>query len=167
MSSNDNLNSNQSIDDETLTNRSKPVPNNFRYHMAQFIKFGIVGAICYIVDVSIYNLLVLIPGINILSNNPVTAKFISSTLSTLLSWVLNRNWAFREHKTSSKRKELTGYIIINIIGMAIAAGCLGFSRYILNLSGYVADNLSGNIIGSGLATIWRYLAYKFILYKKR
>ncbi|MDR2748678.1 MAG: GtrA family protein [Bifidobacteriaceae bacterium] len=131
------------------------------------MKFGTVGAICFLVDVGINNLLMFAPGVNFLSGSPLTAKVISTTISTLLSWVLNRNWAFKKHKTNSKRKELFWYIIINLIGMVIALICAGFTVYILHKTDYVSYNIATNIIGNGLATFWRFFAYKLILYKKK
>jgi putative flippase GtrA len=159
-------NKNNSLDNKSVS--SQPDKKSaWIYHVLQFIKFGIVGAICYVVDVGLYNVLVFAPTINFLSHAPVTAKAVSTAISTLLSWALNRNWAFREHKTDSKRKELVAYILINALGMLIAMSCLGFSRYILHLKGAISDNIFGNVIGTGLGTFWRYFAYKFILYKKK
>ncbi|MDR2799506.1 MAG: GtrA family protein [Bifidobacteriaceae bacterium] len=140
---------------------------NWFYHLLQFMKFGTVGAICYFVDVGISNLLVYVNGVNFLSGSPLTAKVVSMTISTLLSWILNRNWAFKKHKTNSKRKELFWYIVLTLIGMGIALVCVGFTVYIMHLTDAVSYNISANIIGTGLGTVWRFLAYKFILYRKK
>jgi hypothetical protein len=50
--------------------------------------------------------------------------------------------------------------VLNGIGLLIAAGCLGFSRYVLDLHTALADNISANVIGLGLGTLFRFWSYR-------
>ena len=52
------------------------------------------------------------------------------------------------------------FFILNAIGMAIAAGCLAFSRYVLDLHTQLADNIAANVIGLGLGTLFRFWSYR-------
>lgn len=45
--------------------------------------------------------------------------------------------------------------------------CLWFSRNVLHESGVLVDNLSANVVGSTLATVFRYFAFKRFVFKKR
>jgi putative flippase GtrA len=38
--------------------------------------------------------------------------------------------------------------------------CLGISRYVLGLSGPLADNVAANVIGLGLGTLFRFWSYR-------
>ncbi|MDO4606737.1 MAG: GtrA family protein [Bowdeniella nasicola] len=136
---------------------------SLREWFTELIQFGAVGAIAYVVDTGLFNILVYGPG-HIMATHPVGAKVISAVVATLVAWVGNRYWTFRHARRSTARWELAMFLLVNLGGIAVAAGCLGFSRYVLNLSGPVADNIAGNIIGVGLGTIFRYLCYRYVVF---
>jgi hypothetical protein len=53
--------------------------------------------------------------------------------------------------------------VINVIAIGLQLGCLGFSRYILDLATPLADNISGTLVGQIVAVVFRYWAYdKFV-----
>ncbi len=122
-------------------------------------KFGTVGIIAYIVDVGIFNIL-RAETISPIASKPITAKIISSIIATLVAYFGNRYWAFRHRDVGGHRQSLSLFFLFNVVGMGIAAVCLGFSHYVLNLTSATADNISANLIGTGLATIFRFWAYR-------
>lgn len=126
---------------------------------AELVRFGSVGALAYVVDVGIFNLL-LHTSWSPLAHKPITVKVISAGIATVVAWLGNRYWTFAQHKTANPRRELVQFLVINIIGMGIAAGCLAISRYVLQLDSALADNISANVVGLILGTIFRYFAYK-------
>lgn len=127
--------------------------------------FAGVGAIAFIIDTGIFNLLTHGPG-TLLGHKPVTAKIIAGAIATLFAWVGNRYVTFAEHRARSNQwRELLQFIIANVIGLAIASVCLAFSRYILHLDSALADNIAANVVGLGLGTAFRYFAYKFWVFK--
>lgn len=130
----------------------------------ELAKFGAVGGIAYVIDVGTYNLLVFGPGA-LMGGVPVRAKFVSALVATVFSWLANRYWTFSDKRTDNPTKEFIQFAVINVIGIGIAMGCLYFSRYVLDYHTLLADNISGNVIGTVLGTIFRYLAYKFFVFK--
>jgi putative flippase GtrA len=56
--------------------------------------------------------------------------------------------------------ELLLFVAANIVGMAIAVGCLWASHYGLGLTGPLADNISANGVGLALGTVFRFWAYR-------
>jgi putative flippase GtrA len=52
------------------------------------------------------------------------------------------------------------FFLLNGVGLGIALACLGFSRYVLGLSGPLADNLAANVIGLALGTLFRFWSYR-------
>jgi putative flippase GtrA len=93
-------------------------------------------------------------------DKPLTAKAISVTVATTVSYFGNRYWTFRHRGRTSFHREYLLFFVLNGVGLAISDGCLWFSHYVLNLRGAVADNISANVIGLGLGTLFRFWSYR-------
>ena len=135
----------------------------------EMVKFGMVGAVAFVIDLGGYNLLVFGPHLlgligegnttGLLSEKPLTARLISATLATLVAWIGNRLWTFRHRRNRQAAHELALFVAFNLVAMVIAVVCLGFSRYVLDLHTQLADNIT-NIVGIGLGTLFRFWAYR-------
>lgn len=111
------------------------------------------------VDVGTFNLLRFAEASPI-SDKPITAKIISSLIATLFAYAGNRYWTFSHREARSHAESLPRFIGLNIVGMAIAALCLGISHYVLGFTSATADNIAANIIGTGFGTLFRFWAYR-------
>jgi len=131
--------------------------------LAELARFGSVGALAFVVDVGLFNLLRFGPG-ELLEDKPLTAKIIASTVATLVAWVGNRYWTFAGRRTSTPLRELVGFVAVNVLGMAAALGCLAFSHYILGLTSPLADNIAANVVGVLVGTAIRYFAYRSLVF---
>jgi putative flippase GtrA len=128
----------------------------------EMLKFGVVGAVAFVIDLGGYNLLVFGPhlqGILDIHHKPVTAKIISAGLATLVAWAGNRLWTFRHRRNRQAAHELALFVFFNVVAMVIAVACLGTSRYIFDLRSQLADNVA-NILGIGLGTLFRFWSYR-------
>jgi putative flippase GtrA len=133
------------------------------------LKFGLIGAVAFVIDLGGYNLLVFGPhlhgalddgtGAGALHGKPLTARIISATLATIVAWLGNRLWTFRHRRNRQASHELALFVVFNVAAMVIAVLCLGFSRYVLDLHTQLADNLT-NIVGIGLGTLFRFWSYR-------
>jgi putative flippase GtrA len=123
----------------------------------ELAKFGIVGAIAYIVDLGTFNLL---RAGESMHDRPLTAKLISTVLATTVAYIGNRHWTFRHRERTGLRREYTLFFAFNAVGLAIALTCLGVSHYLLGLTSTLADNISANLIGMALGTIFRFWSYR-------
>ena len=81
-----------------------------------------------------------------------------------MAWLGNRYWTFSDRKTSSRRRELAGFVVVNIGGLIIGVGCLAFSHYVLGLTSPLADNISANVVGLVLGTAFRYVFYRRLVF---
>jgi putative flippase GtrA len=134
-----------------------------RSRLPELLRFGSVGAVAFLVDVGLFNLLRFGPG-GLLADKPLTAKVVSVAVATVVAWLGNRYWTFAPSRTATRVRELLGFAVVNVIGMAIAVGCLAFSHYVLGLTSPLADNISANVVGLGLGTVFRYFAYRHVVF---
>ena len=125
-------------------------------------KFGVVGAVAFVVDFGVFNLLRtgIIGGEHGLAEKPLTAKTISVFVATIVAWLGNRYWTFRHRRRASLQREFVLFGVMNVGGLAISLACLGFSHYVLQFTSALADNIAGNVIGLGLGTLFRFWAYR-------
>lgn len=130
-----------------------------RTRLTELLRFGSVGGVAYLTDVGLFNLLRFGPG-GLLEDKPLTAKVVSVAVATLVAWIGNRYWTFAQHRTDTRLRELIGFLVVNVGGMLVALGCLGFSHYVLGLTSPLADNVSANGVGLVLGTAFRYVAYR-------
>ncbi|WP_330932837.1 GtrA family protein [Cellulosimicrobium cellulans] len=129
----------------------------------ELAKFGSVGAVAYVVDLGLFNLLSFGPG-ELLGHKPLTAKIVSVSVATLVAWVGNRYWTFSARRTQARGRELAAFVVVNVGGMLIAVGCLAISTYALGLTSPLAKNVSANVVGLALGTAFRYVAYRRLVF---
>lgn len=123
-------------------------------------KFLTVGAVAYVVDIGVFNLLRFAGDYAPLASKPLTAKVISAFLATLVAYFGNKKWTYATRNGQDRRKEVLWFFGLNIVAMLIAVACLWFSHYVLGLDSPLADNISANFIGVALGTLFRFVTYR-------
>lgn len=140
---------------------SNQTDSRLRVFIRHSYRFGIIGVVCFLVDLAIYNgLRTDFFGEGHALQGPIEAKVVSGVVSTLLAWVGNRFWTFHDRRRPNFWSELLEFGIVAGIGTAIGALCLWISHYVLGFQTLLADNISGNVIGLGLATAFRFFVYR-------
>ncbi|WP_461142695.1 GtrA family protein [Spelaeicoccus albus] len=129
--------------------------------VTELAKFGTVGSIAFLVDIGVYNAL----RFTVMEAHPIGAKVVSVFVATVFSWIGSRHWTFKHKTTRPPAREFVWFATINAGGLLIAAVCLYVSHYVLGFTSKLDDNISGNVIGLILGTAFRYLMYKFLLYR--
>jgi putative flippase GtrA len=122
-------------------------------------KFGVIGLIAYVIDLTVFNLLRFAGGEGPLFDKPLTAKVISVLVATTFAYFGNRNWTFKDRTRSSFRREYALFFVFNAVGMIISLSCLWISHYVLGFDSALADNISANVIGLVLGTVFRFWGY--------
>jgi putative flippase GtrA len=146
---------------------SRSLVSRLRAFLRQSAAFLVVGVIGFLVDAGTYNLLVFNFGIRggegVMFDIPLPAKIIAIAVATVVTYFGNKWWTFSHKQSGSAVREYVMYALINVIAIGLQLGCLGFSRYILELSTPLADNISGTLIGQIVAVVFRFWAYdKFV-----
>jgi putative flippase GtrA len=128
--------------------------SRFRELIPELAKFGVVGVAGAVVDLG---------GAAALHDawhiGPLKAKAISVTVSVIVTYLGSRFWTFRHRENHPLMKESILFVILNLVGLAIAEAVIAITTYGLGKNGPVAYN-AASVIGTGLGTIFRYFAYK-------
>lgn len=126
------------------------------------LKFGVVGLVCFVIDVGIFNLLRSgVFGTDHFFAGPVGAKIASAVISTVIAWLANRFWTFRRRRRSDVALEFLEFGAVGAIGIGIGVACVAVSHYVLGFTSLLADNIAANVVGLVLGTSFRFLMYRY------
>jgi putative flippase GtrA len=152
-----------SLVDSTLERVPEPVRSLLLKHR-ELLKFAFVGGFCFVITLTVnYGL-----KLTVLGDKPVTAQAIAVIIATIVSYVLNREWAFRTRGGRERHHEAALFFLISGMGVVLNTAPLWISRYALdlqvpNVSRFVqefSDFTSGMIIGTLVAMVFRWWAFK-------
>ena len=127
-------------------------------------KFGIVGAVCYGIDVVIFNI------VRAYTGEPILAKVVSTVIAATIAFLGNRFWTWRDRERSGLTREYSLYFGVNLVGLLIGVACLWTTHNWLGsywpvLTSALADNISANVFGVGLASLFRFWAYRKFVFR--
>ncbi|WP_077077373.1 GtrA family protein [Mycobacterium numidiamassiliense] len=133
-----------------------------RHH--EFIKFAIVGGTTFVIDSAIFYTLKL----TILEPKPVTAKVIAGIVAVIASYVLNREWSFRDRGGRERHHEALLFFAFSGVGVLLSMAPLWVSSYVFGLRvptvsltvENVADFISAYVIGNLLQMAFRFWAFR-------
>ncbi|GAA4175481.1 GtrA family protein [Gryllotalpicola koreensis] len=129
------------------------------------MKFLVVGGAGFVIDTAVFNLMRLgASGHGHFFQGPIGAKIVSVAVATIVTWVGNRYWTFREHRRQNYLLEFVEFTIISLAGLGLNLLCLWVSHYVLGFTSLLADNISGTLIGTVLAMVFRFVLYRYWVY---
>ncbi|NHA66757.1 GtrA family protein [Phycicoccus flavus] len=127
----------------------------------EIIKFGVVGAVAFVVDLGGANLL----WHTVLEDKVTTAKIISGAVATLVAWIGNRQWTFRHRRSRPAHHEVALFFGVNLVALGISAVTLAVSHYGLDFTSTLADNVA-TVIGIGIGTLFRFWCYRQVVFSR-
>ncbi len=126
----------------------------FRQQIIEGAKFGIVG---------LTGVVVVIVGADLLHFDLGLGKFTSLTIATVLATVVtflgNRYWSFRNRQGGGARNESIMFFVLNGVGLLIQYACLALVTDLIGLQGRLWYNVA-NLFGIGLGTLFRFWSYR-------
>jgi putative flippase GtrA len=128
--------------------------NRYRHLIPELLKFCVVGGIGAVIDLG---------GAAVLHGKfhveGLEAKAISTIIATVLTYLGSRFWTFKHRENHALGREATLFIVLNVVGLAIAEAVIALVTYGLGLHSQLEYN-AASVVGTGLATIFRYFAYR-------
>jgi putative flippase GtrA len=127
--------------------------SRYRHLLPELLKFGVVGGIGAVIDLG---------GAAVLHKhhvNPLEAKAISTAVATVVTYLGSRFWTFKHRENQALGREAALFIVLNVAGLLIAEAVIALVTYGFGLRSGIEYN-AASVIGTGLATIFRYFAYR-------
>ncbi|GAA2386256.1 GtrA family protein [Nonomuraea africana] len=120
----------------------------------ELTKFGVVGALAFVIDTGMLNLFNVVVGIG-----PLTSKVLATVISATFAYAGNRLWTFRHREQSGLGREYFLFFLLNGIALLFGLLVIGFVTYTLKLTDPLSMNIA-NIVGVGLGTLFRFWSYR-------
>ncbi|HEY9313161.1 GtrA family protein [Williamsia sp.] len=134
---------------------------SMRHH--ELIKFAIIGGSMMLFDMAIFYSL----SLTVLEAKPVVAKIISGVLATIVSYVLNREWAFKNRGGRQTHHEAMLFFAISGVGVVLQAAPLFVANNLFDVRNSVdvkqlviIDFVLGYIIGNLIQMAFRFWALR-------
>lgn len=124
----------------------------------EVLTFLAVGGTGYVVDVVAFNLLRSMRPFADL--DPAVARTLAVAVAMCVTYLGNRSLTWRDHTSGNRRREVSLFVLFNIIGFGFSIVTLVLSHDVLGLTSRLADNISANVVGLALGTVFRYVTYK-------
>ena len=127
---------------------------SWRLIVKEVAAFGLVGAISFVIDITVFNLL-LRHG-----QGPIEAKAASAAVSTTFAYFGNRHLSFSHRARTSLGREAGFFFLINLLTLLGSLLVLAFFAYPLH---FKFDKIVMNVVNLvtiGVGTIIRFDAYK-------
>ena len=133
----------------------------FQVLVHEVAKFGIVGAIGFVVQLSVQN--ALHSGAHV---GALTSVVIAFLMASVVTFVGNRHWAFKHRKGKGLTHETVLFLALNGIALLIQVGIVDVAYYELGYKGGIAYNLA-TIIGIGIGTMFRLYTYRKFVFREQ
>ena len=133
-----------------------------RFWTHEVLTFLAVGGTGYVVDVLAFNLLRTLPPFSTL--DPAIARTVAVVAAMVVTYAGNRALTWKDRSSRGRRREVSLFVVANVIGYLFSVGCLIVSHDLMGLTSRLADNISANVVGLALGTVFRFVAYKYVVF---
>lgn len=116
--------------------------------------FGVVGGVCFVIDIGLFQLLYAHAGVG-----AVTSKFVSTVVSMTIAYVAHRYWSFSHRARTGVRREYALFAVINGVTLLIGLTVVALARYPLGQEGALVLQVA-NVGSIALGTVIRYFSYR-------
>ncbi|MCX6722046.1 MAG: GtrA family protein [Candidatus Staskawiczbacteria bacterium] len=126
-------------------------------------KFALAGAAADVVDIKVFQLLFQLTNFSLIS------KSISFLAATFLKFWWNKYWGFEKPQKDGIKKEITQFFLITVVGLAINLISFNYFTAITGPQFSMTPDIwreSSTIFAALIASVWNFLGYKFIVFKK-
>lgn len=116
--------------------------------------FGVVGAVCTVIDLGVFQLLYVHTGAG-----AVLAKLVSTLLATTVAYVGNRYWSFSHRARTGLRREYLLFAVINGATLLLSLAVVAFVRHGLGQTSALVLQVA-NVGSIALGTVIRFVGYR-------
>lgn len=134
----------------------------------QFLKFGMVGALCFLIDTGLYT------ACNLIGVPYLVSGVIGFSVSVIVNYLLSMKYVFVRRDDISRKREFVIYVILSVIGLGInelilyACVDLLYKNSLLLQSWLPARaaELLAKIGATGIVMVYNFVTRKLFMEKK-
>lgn len=119
----------------------------------QFLKFGVVGVIAFIIDYGVLMLLSQVFGMN-----PVLAAGISFCVSVIFNYLASMRYVFTHREDLSRGREFVIFIVLSAIGLVINEACMAAGVALLGTSALMVTVTK--LFATAVVMVWNFVSRK-------
>ncbi len=144
----------------------------------QLIKFGFVGAVCFVIDYLIglllLNILMASLSAEYFETASVLASVVGFVISVTVNYLLSFKFVFERKKDLDKRAEFLIFVLLSLVGLFInsliiwiAVGPIyGSSSFLQAHAGYNMVYTAAKIAATAIVMVYNFVTRKLFLEKK-
>lgn len=121
--------------------------------IAQFMKFGVVGVIAFLIDFGLLVVLTEFFGVNYL-----VSATISFVVSVIFNYVASMRYVFTHKEDMSRRKEFVIFVVLSAIGLVINDVCMWAGVTLLAIN-YMVTKIFATVV----VAVWNFVTRKVFL----
>ena len=146
--------------------------------MQQMIKFGLVGAICTVIDyltgLAVLNVLMAVLSADYFEVASVVGSVVGFTVSVVVNYILSFKFVFERKDDLDRRAEFVIFVLLSVIGLLInsliiwiAVGPIyGSSSFLQENAGYNLVYTGAKIVATAVVMVYNFVTRKIFLEKK-
>ena len=119
----------------------------------QFMKFGVVGTIAFLIDYGV--LMLLNQGFGM---DATIAAFISYIISVIFNYVASMRYVFTRRDDISRRREFTIFVVLSLIGLVINEIIMYFGVMALGDSALMVTAVK--LLATVIVMVWNFFSRK-------
>ena len=137
----------------------------------QVLRFGIVGGLSFIIDFTVYSVILLIFGKARVT--VMIAAFLGFTISLIFNYLSSMRFVFVHDENMDRRKEFTVFALLSLIGLllneVLIMGVLFVFDHVKFLQSGILWDLKewiGKIFATGVVMVYNFVTRKIFIEKK-
>jgi putative flippase GtrA len=138
----------------TVTPFRQRLRMSWRILVKELSAFGVVGAVCFVLDLGIFQLLYAHLGLG-----AVSSKLVSTVVSMTVAYFAHRFWSFAHRARTGIKREYTIFFVVNGLTLLMALAVVALVRYPLGQDGALVLQLA-NIGSTAIGTLIRFVCYR-------
>ena len=125
----------------------------------QFLKFGVVGIVAFIVDYGI--LMLLSQG---LGWDPVLSSVISFVVSVVVNYVGSMHFVFERRDDLSRRREFLIFVMLSVVGLIINSANIWAGTQLFGTGAFAVT--ATKLVATVIVSVWNFVSRKYWLEAK-
>ena len=119
----------------------------------QFMKFGVVGVIAFVIDYGLMVALTELAGVNYL-----ISATISFTVSVVFNYLASMRYVFTHKQGLSRRRELVIFVVLSVIGLGVNDLLMWLGSSVLGVSYLIVK-----IVATAIVMVYNFVTRKIFL----